>query len=274
MSEFEGYTALVTGASRGIGRALAIEMGARGARVVCAARATNENRLKLPGTIDETVEQIVSNGGEGLAVPTDLSKSDEVSTMIDATVSHFGGLDILVNNAAVTFAGDIEIQPKHYQLIMDINVKAPMQASLYARSWLAKSQNGRILNVSSAASMNYFPSMMSYGMSKAALDHLSVSTAAQFQSDKIAVNCFRIDASVATEGYMLNAPDEDFSNWAKPDSAVALMCWMLEQPSEYTGRVEDMTVLNERLNLVDAFGKGAPTADLKSPWPVFKAPDF
>ncbi len=251
-SAFEGFTALITGASRGIGRALALELGKRGAKVACAARATSQNRFKLPGTIDETVEEITAGGGEALAVQADLSAADDISKMVDTAASHFGGIDILVNNAAVAFPGDMDIKPKHYDLIMDINVKAPLLTALHAHPHLKKSENARILNVSSITGTHYIPSMMVYGMSKAALDHLSVSMAAQFQADSIAVNCFRIDTQVATEGYMMNAPDEDFSSWLQPGEAALCMSWMLEQGAEYTGRTEEMMELGPRAGIFKA----------------------
>ncbi len=259
---FEGAVAIVTGASRGIGKALAVELGRQGASVVCAARATNENRFKLEGTIDETVELIEKEGGEALAVPTDLSSPEAVEAMVEAAAKNFGGLDILVNNAAVTFPGDIDIQPKHYELIMDINVRAPLLASAYSRPHLTKSQHGRILNVSSVTSLLYAPHMMVYGMSKAALDHLSVSTAAQFVEDGICVNCFRIDVPVASEGYLMNAPDEDHSTWFSPEAAALTMCWMLSQPPDYTGKIEDMMELGMKLKtLGDIEGKGPIETD-------------
>lgn len=245
---FDGTVALVTGASRGIGKALAIELGARGAKVACAARATNQNRLKLPGTVDETVELIEKAGGQGLAVPTDLSSPEEIEAMVKTCAQHFGGLDILVNNAAVTFGGDLEVLPKHYDLMMDINVKAPLLATLHSKPYLEKSKNGRIINVSSVTGLTYIPSMMTYGMSKAALDHLSVSSAAQLKG--VAVNCFRIDVQVASEGYMMNAPDEDHSSWFSAEAAALGMCWMLEQPAKYTGKIEDMLELGVRTGIM------------------------
>ena len=250
-NEFDGAVALVTGASRGIGKVLCIELGARGAKVACAARATNDNRLKLPGTVDETVDIIEKAGGVGLAIPTDLSLPEQIEAMVETSASHFGGIDILVNNAAVTFVGDLEMSPKHYELIMDINVRAPFLAAKYAKPYLAKSSNGRILNVSSIAGLNYIPSMMAYGMSKAALDHLSVSCAAQLKDDGIAVNCFRIDTQVASEGYMMNAPDEDYSKWFPAEVAASGMCWMLEQSLDYTGKIEDMVDLGIRINTIE-----------------------
>lgn len=245
---FDGAIALITGASRGIGKALAIELGARGVKVGCAARATNENPLKLPGTVDETVEIIEQAGGQALAIPTDLSSPEEIESMVKTCAEHFGGLDILVNNAAVTFNGDMGVSPKHYDLMMNINVKAPLLTMLHSKPHLEESKNARIINVSSVTSLMYIPSMMTYGMSKAALDHLSVSAAAQLEG--IAVNCFRIDVQVASEGYMMNAPDEDFSKWFSAKAAALGMCWMLEQPQEYTGKIEDMLELGTRTGIM------------------------
>lgn len=237
---------LVTGASRGVGKALAIALGQRGAGVVCAARATDEHRFRLPGTIDETARLVDEAGGKALAVPTDLSQPADVSSMIAATIGHFGGLDMLVNNAAVSFGGDLDTDAKHYALMNAINVQAPMLAIREARPHLASRGGGRILNVSSFAALAYYPSMMVYGMTKAALEHMTASSAAQLEGDGIAVNCFRIDCPVASEGYMMNAPDADYSTWLAPSVAAAGMIWMLEQPTTYTGQIEGMVDLAAR----------------------------
>ena len=242
---FRGKTAVVTGASRGIGKATAILLGSFGANVACAARATAENQFKIPGTVDETAEKVNEAGGEGLAISTDLSKSEDIENMVATTAEHFGGIDILVNNAAVTFAGDMEMQIKHFDLIYNINVRAPFLVSSLAKPYLAK-DGGRILNISSVSSRFYIPNMMAYGMSKAALDHLTVSMAAQYKAQNIAVNCFRIDTQVASEGYVMNAPDADHSSWLPTSVAAEGICWMLAQPDAYTGQIEDMLELGER----------------------------
>jgi NAD(P)-dependent dehydrogenase (short-subunit alcohol dehydrogenase family) len=200
--------------------------------------------------VDETARQVDESGGRGLPVPTDLSRSADIGAMFDTTIEHFGHLDVLVNNAAVTFGGDLDVTAKHYALMNAINVEAPMLATREARPHLAARGGGRILNVSSFAALAYHPSMMVYGMTKAALEHLTVSAAAQLEAEGTAVNCFRIDYPVASEGYMMNAPDADHSTWAEPSVAAAGMIWMLEQPVSYTGKIESMVDLADRTGVM------------------------
>jgi 2-deoxy-D-gluconate 3-dehydrogenase len=102
--ELRGAVALVTGASRGVGRAIALALADAGADVACAARATDVSPLKLPGTIDETVRSVEQRGRRGLAIPTDLSKPDEIEAMVARTIATFGRLDVLVNNAGIDTA--------------------------------------------------------------------------------------------------------------------------------------------------------------------------
>src|SRR5215469_12124729 len=104
--DVRGAVALVTGASRGIGRAIALALADAGADVACAARATDVSPLKLPGTIDETVRSIEQRGRHCLALPTALSKSEQVAAMVPRSMSTFARLSVLVNNAVITFPGD------------------------------------------------------------------------------------------------------------------------------------------------------------------------
>src|SRR5262245_50255533 len=116
--ELRDRVALVTGASRGVGRAVAIALAHAGVDVACAARATDDAPLKRPGTVDDTVRQIETAGRRGLAVPTNLASEAEVERMVRRTIDHFGRLDILINNAAITFPGDLQLPMKRYDLIM------------------------------------------------------------------------------------------------------------------------------------------------------------
>lgn len=243
LRDLHGKVALVTGASRGVGAATAVALAQAGCAVACAARATAENPLRLPGTIDETVARIEAFGGEALAVPTNLVLEEDIVRMVARTVDHFGRVDLLVNNAAITFVGDLTIPLKRYELVMDVNVRAPLIAIREVAPHMRAAGGGSIVNVSSAASLIPIPGMMAYGMSKIALEHLTVCAAAQLHPHGIAVNTFRIDVPVASEGFLANAPDLDHSDWEPTEVAAEGICWMLRQPPSYTGRNESMARL-------------------------------
>jgi len=102
---------------------------------------------------------------------------------------------------------------------------------------------GSIVNVSSVAALNYFPGLMAYGMAKAALEHLTVSAAHQLEPFDVAVNTFRIDVPVASEGFVFNMPDADHSDWEPSEVAAEGIVWMLEQPPSYTGHNAGMARL-------------------------------
>jgi len=242
----DGTVAIVTGASRGVGAATAIALAAEGARVACAARATDASPLSTPGTIDDTVRQITESGGEAVAVPTNLALEDDVERMVASTIERWGRVDVLVNNAAITFPGDLDLPIKRHDLIFDVNLRAPLVAMQAVAPGMKERRQGAILNVSSLAGLNFIPGLMAYGMSKIALEHLTVSAAAQLAPYGVAVNTFRIDIPVASEGFVTNAPDLDHSDWEPTEVAAEGILWMLRQPPEYTGHNEGMAALREQ----------------------------
>jgi citronellol/citronellal dehydrogenase len=243
--KLEGKVAIVTGASRGVGAAAAIALAREGVSVACAARATDADPLRLPGTIDATVRQIIDAGGSALAVPTNLARDEDVERMISETVEHFGRLDVLVNNAAITFPGDLDVPRKRYELMMAVNLRAPLVAAHAAVPHMKQQGEGAILNVSSAAALMYIPGLMVYGMSKIALEHLTVSLAEQLAADRIAVNTFRIDLPVASEGFVANLPDADHSDWEPTEVPAEGIVWMLGRPPSYTGHNVGMVALRD-----------------------------
>jgi citronellol/citronellal dehydrogenase len=105
--DLQGKVALVTGASRGVGAATAVALAEAGCSVACAARSTEAQPQRTAGTLDEVVRRIEDRGGKALAVPTNLAEQEEVIAMVESTAEHFGALHILVNNAAITFVGDL-----------------------------------------------------------------------------------------------------------------------------------------------------------------------
>jgi citronellol/citronellal dehydrogenase len=244
--ELDGKVAIVTGASRGVGAATAVALAQRGVRVVCAARATDASPLPIPGTLDDTVRRAREAGGEAIAVPTNLARDDDVAAMVAAAVDRYGRVDALVNNAAITFPGDLELAVKRFDLVMQVDLRAPLLAILAVVPGMRERREGAIVNVSSVAALNYFPGLMAYGMAKAALEHLTMSAAHQLRPHGIAVNTFRIDVPVASEGFLFNLPDADHSDWEPPEVAAEGIVWMLEQPPSYTGHNVGMAELRER----------------------------
>jgi NAD(P)-dependent dehydrogenase (short-subunit alcohol dehydrogenase family) len=252
-----GRVALVTGASRGIGAATARRLAARGAAVACAARATDAAPLPLPGTVDATVRAIRVAGGEALAVPTNLAVDEEVEAMVAATVDHFGRLDLLVNNAAVTFPGDLDLSPRRFDLVWRIDLRAPWLALRAARAHLVAA-GGVVVNVSSAAALNAIEGQMAYGLAKAALEHLSVSAAAALGPAGVAVRCLRVDVPVASEGFVAARPDLDHSDWEPPEVAAEAVGWLAEHPEACPEVVTSITALRAR--------HGVPATRARRPW--------
>jgi citronellol/citronellal dehydrogenase len=253
--EIAGKVALVTGASRGVGRAVAIALAQAGADVACAARATAENPLPLPGTIDETVQAVEATGRRGLAVPTNLAAEAEVERMVRRTIEHFGRIDILINNAAITFVGDLALPMKRYDLIMAVNLRAPLQATQLAVADMRTRGEGAVLNVSSAAALFAVPGLMAYGMSKAALERMTMDCAEQLRPHGIAVNTFRIDVPVASEGFVANLPDIDHDDWEPTEVPADGILWMLRQPPTYSGQNVGMVELRQRYGIMPSQAK-------------------
>jgi citronellol/citronellal dehydrogenase len=241
--DLRGAVALVTGASRGVGRAIALALADAGADVACAARATDVSPLKLPGTIDETVRKVEERGRRGLAIPTDLSKPDEVEAMVARTIATFGRLDVLVNNAAITFPGDLDLPMKRWDLVMAVNLRAPLLAMRGALPGMIARRSGSILNVSSAAAVLAVPGLLAYGVSKAALERLTTGAAEELRAHGIAVNGFRIDVPLASEGFVYNAPELDKSDWEPTEVGAEAAVWLLAQPPSFTGYVKSITEL-------------------------------
>jgi NAD(P)-dependent dehydrogenase (short-subunit alcohol dehydrogenase family) len=252
VDDLEGKVALVTGASRGVGAATAVALAEAGCDVACAARSTDDEPQRTAGTIDRTVARVEAAGRRGLAVPTNLAVDAEVEAMVATTLDHFGRIDILINNAAITFIGDLDIPLHRFDLVMQVNMRAPMIAMRQAVPAMRAVGGGSVVNVSSVAALYPHPSLMAYGMSKVALERLTVDAASQLAADGIAVNCFRIDLAVASEGFVANTPGADHSDWEPSEVAAEGILWMVRQPTSYSGRRESMFALRHREGIMDS----------------------
>jgi citronellol/citronellal dehydrogenase len=244
--DLKDKVALVTGASRGVGAAVAVALAEAGCLVACAARSTALAPQQTPGTLDETVRRICDAGGQGMAVPTNLAREEEVVAMVRQVEQAWGRVDILVNNAAITFVGDLDIPMKRHDLVVEVNLRAPLIATRAVMPRMKERREGSILNISSVAALYPHESLMSYGISKVGLERLTIDVAKQVQDWGISVNCFRIDIPVASEGFIANTPGQDRSDWEPCEVAAEGILWMLGQDPSYSGRRESMYALRER----------------------------
>lgn len=265
----ENKVVLVTGASRGVGAALSIEAASRGAKVVCAARGTSANPSLRGGSIDDTVAAITEAGGDAIAVAADMAREDDIRRMIDVTVEHHGRIDILVNNAAAVgvssdFFSDMSSMDWEWQ----VNFRGPFLAMREAAAHMREQGEGRILSVGSLLAFIVMPSMMMYGVTKMALERLTMDVALQLKQYHIAVNVFRIDLPVSDEGF---DPDTDigrtYGEMTEPCSVAAEgIAWMLEQPVSYTGQLEGMRALREREDIMASRAKRQVPIDMYPRW--------
>ena len=155
MGGIEGRVAIVTGASRGIGEAIAVRLAAGGAKVAVCARTQQEGQSRFPGTIHETVGAIVDAGGTAIAIPADLSKSDDRSHLVAETERRLGPVDILVNNAAVTFYSQVaDFDMRRWELMLEVQVRAPFELAGMVLPGMRARRRGWILNISSKSSFH------------------------------------------------------------------------------------------------------------------------
>ena len=158
----------MTGASRGIGKAIAVKVARDGANVVIAAKTT-EPHSKLPGTIFTAAAEIEEAGGRCLPLKVDVRNEEEVKSAVKAAVDKFGGLDVLVNNAsAISLTSTPETAMKRYDLMHQVNVRATFMMSKYALEFLKKSSNAHILNLSPPLELDpvWFKDHVAYTISK------------------------------------------------------------------------------------------------------------
>jgi NAD(P)-dependent dehydrogenase (short-subunit alcohol dehydrogenase family) len=240
-------TALITGASRGIGAAIAERFAAEGATIIICAR-TEEKHAHLPGSLKDTADILQRYGGDVHVIAADLGKEADRIALAEQVVSRTGGIDILVNNAAANFFMPFEkISERRFRVMMELNCRAPLHlAQLLLPSMRARGA-GWILNISSAVAHSSAPPFSSferdnfplmYGMSKAALDRFTVGLAAEYYGKDIAVNGLAPVSAVATPGAIaLNAlPPRDMVEGVEVMAEAALaLC--SGDPNRNTGRV-------------------------------------
>jgi citronellol/citronellal dehydrogenase len=198
--DLNNKTVLITGASRGIGKAIALKLAASGANIVIAAKSTEEDE-RLGGTIFSTAKEVEAAGGKGLALYCDIRDEQLIREVMEKTVARFGGLDIVVNNAsAISLSNTEKTEPKRFDLMFDINVRGTFMVTKYAYPLLKKASNPHILTLSPPLDfdMKWFKPHVAYTLSKYNMSLLSAAWAEEFRKDGIASNSLWPGTLIAT----------------------------------------------------------------------------
>ncbi|MEM9623424.1 MAG: SDR family NAD(P)-dependent oxidoreductase [Pseudomonadota bacterium] len=252
-----GKTALVTGASRGIGEAIAKRFAMEGANVVVSARTVEDDGHYLPGTIRRTVADIEAAGGNAIAVRADLFQAEDRSALVAQAQEAYGSVDILVNNAAITYFIPVsEFPERRFRLMMDVQVWAPFELSQLVLPGMRERGAGWILNISSHAAIHPDKTQAGrggtvYGMCKAALERFTTGLAQELYDENIGVNVIS-PGLVATPGVMHHKLINDSNrDTVTPIEHMAEACLRLchGDAREITGRIAYANDIMEEFSL-------------------------
>jgi len=279
MGSLTGSIAMVTGASRGLGKDIAISLAREGAFTIATARTETDSDSKIPGSLARTVELMKAAGGAGAAIRCDVAREEDIESVIAKIIDSHGQLNILVNNAGIQTPGSIlSMQPRHFDLSYRINVRGPYMLCRTILPHMVTLGKGHIVNISSGASVGpgegpyKGPFVQSgggttYGTSKAALERFSQGLAAEMYSNNISVNTLSPRRPEWTEGghyfrTLVANGDPSYSGWRMSGElmgdAVVSIC--NKNPQEYTGKI----LYDEEVLLSD----GMSESELMERYPV------
>ena len=245
-----GKVAIVGGASRGIGKDIALALATEGAKILVVARSEVEPDPRLPGTIHQTVQEITAAGGEALAFKGDISDEEQVSAMAKHALDTFGRIDILVNNAAVLVPrGILDLPTRHIDLHNKVNIKGPLLCIRAVLPTMLQQQQGWVINISSRAAVFPGPGpyqqapptrAFMYAATKAALERLTQALAMEYQDQGISFNSLSPTGRIRTPGNVFGMtkpgetpePFEEAINMGK--SAVFICS---QDPRTFTGNL-------------------------------------
>jgi citronellol/citronellal dehydrogenase len=236
---FKNKTVVITGASRGIGKAIGLKLAKDGANIVIASKSVEENP-KLGGTIFSAAAEMEAAGGKALAVQCDIRFEDQVQLMVDKAVETFGGIDILVNNAsAINLTNTEQTEPKRFDLMYDINVRGTFMVSRACIPHLKKSTNAHILNLSPPINMDmkWFANHLAYTISKYDMSMIALGLAAELKQFNIAANTLWPRTTIATAAVNNLLGGQMLMNMSRTTDIIADAAWyILSKPAkECTG---------------------------------------
>jgi citronellol/citronellal dehydrogenase len=251
MSTLAGRTLFITGASRGIGKAIALKAAADGANVVIAAKTT-EPHPKLPGTIFTAAEEVERQGGRALPIAVDIRDEAQVEAAVEQAVSTFGGIDILVNNAsAISLTGTLATPMKRFDLMHQVNVRGTYLCTQKVVPHLMRAQNPHVLNIAppleSTLQPRWFGPHVGYTMAKYGMSLCVLGMADEFRDEGIAFNALWPRTAIDTEAIRLIAGEAARKKTRSPAIMADAAYEILTKPSRgFTGNfLIDEDVLRE-----------------------------
>ena len=231
-----GKTLFITGASRGIGREIALRAARDGARVAIAAK-TVEPHPKLPGTIHTVAAEIEAAGGQALALALDVRDEAAIARAVEEAARAFGGIDILVNNAsAIGLTPTLRTPARRFDLMVGVNVRATVLCSQACVPYLRKAANPHILNLAPPLAMKakWFAGHVAYTISKYGMSLCTLGMAEEFRPDGIAVNSLWPATTIATAAVEFNFPPEILAASRHPAIMADAAHAVLTSPSRET----------------------------------------
>ncbi|MFC1905465.1 SDR family NAD(P)-dependent oxidoreductase [Chloroflexota bacterium] len=240
MNKLIGKVAIVTGASRGLGKDIAVGLARYGVAAVVVAARSDIEKEGLPGTIYITAEQIQKSGCKALAIKIDVTNEESVQQMVRKTLDEFGRIDILVNNAGIAFYFPTYDMPlKRWDLTMRVNLYGTFICSKAVLPTMMKQRSGSIINLSTHGRRTVEPNKSidqeahlhatAYEASKGGVEHFTSALAAEISKDNIAVNCIKPEFGVATEGMRYWFPDRDWTGFAASETMVKGIVFLAAQ---------------------------------------------
>ncbi len=233
--DLKNRTAFITGASRGIGRAIALRLAKEGVNIIIAAKSTEENP-KLGGTIFSVAEEVAALGGKALPVACDIRHEDQIMAAVTQGVAAFGGIDILINNAsAISLTPTEQTEAKRYDLMHDINVRGTFFVSKSCIPYLKKGVNPHILNLSPPINLDkkWFAGHLAYTMSKYNMSMIAYGLSEELKKYKIAANTLWPRTTIATAAVQNLLGGEALMKMSRtPDIIADAAFYILGKPSD------------------------------------------
>lgn len=236
---FKNKTIFITGASRGIGKAMALKLAAEGAQIVIGAKSVEEDP-RLGGTIFSAAQEVEAAGGKGLAIQLDIRYEDQIQAAMEKAAAHFGGIDIVINNAsAIQLTPTDKTESKRFDLMHDINVRGTFLMVKHALPFLRKGNNPHILTLSPPINLDpkWLAGHVAYTVSKYSMSMMALGWAAEFKSDGIASNALWPRTTIDTAAVRNLLGGQALANMSRtPDIIADAAHYILSQPAaECTG---------------------------------------